>query len=226
MSQQQQEAAGPARYTFTYKCRYRGEELLVVAVVDAVEQALRGRQLSHGRDDVRVLHELLAQLVSVQADEVRQQRVLHEGLVRAQLHTGEGCHAVQQQLRRLQKPGSGQVRSRIRQDYLSNIADGQQIVRLVNLEYRSTQHQHHHLLLWLGLIAMENGSDNGKGYGKGKGKGKGKGPLRGTFRRFRRSQSPPASTSFLASKMVSLVLLMSCNIITIRADQKTALEKK
>ena len=189
-----------------------------------MEQALRGRQLSHGRDDVRVLHELLAQLVSVQADEVRQQRVLHEGLVRAQLHTGEGCHAVQQQLRRLQKPGSGQLRSRIGQDqgslYLSNIADGQQIVRLVNLEYRSTQHQH--LLLWLGLIAMENGSDNGKGYGKGKGKG----PLRGTFRRFRRSQSPPASTSFLASKMVSLVLLMSCNIITIRADQKTALEKK
>jgi len=190
-------------------------------VVDAVEQALRGRQLSHGRDDVRVLHELLAQLVSVQADEVRQQRVLHEGLVRAQLHTGEGCHAVQQQLRRLQKPGSGQVRSRIGQDYLSNIADGQQIVRLVNLEHRSTQHQHH-LLLWLGLIAMENGSDNEKGYGKGKGKG----PLRGTFRRFRRSQSPPASTSFLASKMVSLVLLMSCNIITIRADQKIVLDKK
>ena len=195
-------------------------------MVDAVEQALRGRQLSHGRDDVRVLHELLAQLVSVQADEVRQQRVLHEGLVRAQLHTGEGCHAVQQQLRRLQKPGSGQVRSRIEQDQgflcLSNIADGQQIVRLVNLEYRSTQHQHHHLLLWLGLIAMENGSDNGKGYGKGKGKG----PLRGTFRRFRRSQSPPASTSFLASKMVSLVLFMSYNIITIRADRKTVPDRK
>ena len=118
----------------------------------------------------------------------------------------------------------GQVRSRIGQDqgslYLSNIADGQQIVRLVNLEYRSTQHQH--LLLWLGLIAMENGSDNGKGYGKGKGKG----PLRGTFRRFRRSQSPPASTSFLASKMVSLVLFMSYNIITIRADRKTVPDRK
>ena len=80
---------------------YRREELLVVAVEYAVEQAPGSRQLPDGSDHVRVLHELLAQLVAVQADQVRQQRVQHEGLVRAQLHAGEGGDAVQQQLGRL-----------------------------------------------------------------------------------------------------------------------------